>query len=91
MTIRKIYKKEADQIEVFFPFDFSTKEFFDIRNINQFLGHSGIKNTMIYTHVSNMAVTRIQSPLDSLNLNLKMKKNEKKWNDFGLLHSHVQS
>src|SRR5680860_982560 len=34
----------------------------DIRYIQQLLGHSSIKTTMIYTHVSSKAVARIQSP-----------------------------
>lgn len=40
----------------------------DIRYIQELLGHSSIKTTMIYTHITNKAINRIQSPLDRLNL-----------------------
>jgi site-specific recombinase XerD len=38
----------------------------DIRYIQQLPGHSGIKTTMIYTHVSGKALARIQSPTDRM-------------------------
>ncbi len=38
----------------------------DIRYIQQLLGHSSIKATTIYTHVSNKAINRIQSPPDRM-------------------------
>ncbi len=38
----------------------------DIRFIQKFLGHSSIKTTTIYTHVSKASSSRIQSPLDRL-------------------------
>ena len=38
----------------------------DIRYIQQFLGHSSIKTTTIYTHLTQSAVDKIQSPLDRL-------------------------
>jgi site-specific recombinase XerD len=53
----------------------------DIRYIQELLGHSSIKTTMIYTHVTNKAISRIQSPLDRLNLTTEDKndkKNDKK-------------
>lgn len=49
----------------------------DIRYIQELLGHSSIKTTMIYTHITNKAINRIQSPLDRLNLNTD-EKNDKK-------------
>ncbi len=42
------------------------------------LRHSGIKATMIYTHVSNKAINRIKSPMDRLNLEIENKSDEKK-------------
>ena len=36
----------------------------DIRYIQQFLGHSSIKTTTIYTHLTKSAVDKIKSPLD---------------------------
>jgi site-specific recombinase XerD len=36
----------------------------DIRYIKDLLGHSSIRTTMIYTHVSNKNISRIKSPLD---------------------------
>lgn len=38
----------------------------DIRTIQVLLGHSQLKTTMIYTHVSNKDQIRIKSPLDTL-------------------------
>lgn len=40
----------------------------DIRYIQSFLGHHSMKTTMIYTHVSQLKITSIQSPLDKLDL-----------------------
>ncbi len=39
----------------------------DIRYIQKLLGHSDVRTTEIYTHVSNKALENIKSPLDSLN------------------------
>ena len=38
----------------------------DIRYIQQFLGHASIKTTTIYTHLTNNAIDKIESPLDKL-------------------------
>lgn len=38
----------------------------DIRYIQELLGHSNVKTTEIYTHVSNKNLQNIKSPLDSL-------------------------
>lgn len=38
----------------------------DIRYIQQLLGHSSVKTTEIYTHVTDVARMKIESPLDNL-------------------------
>jgi integrase len=39
-----------------------------LRQIQEVLGHSSIKTTEIYTHVSNKEIAKIRSPLANLNL-----------------------
>jgi integrase len=38
---------------------------YDIRTVQELLGHRNVKTTMIYTHVLNRGVLAVRSPLDS--------------------------
>ncbi len=40
----------------------------DIRYIQELLGHTSPKTTMIYTHVSSKKISEIKSPLDDLEI-----------------------
>jgi integrase/recombinase XerD len=46
-----------------------------LRQIQELLGHSSVKTTEIYTHVSNKEIAKIRSPL--VNLRLKKEHNPK--------------
>lgn len=46
----------------------------DVRYIQKLLGHSSIKTTMIYTHLTQHAIGKIVSPLDKLANDLLLKK-----------------
>ena len=49
----------------------------DITMIQKLMGHNDIKTTMIYLHTSNKDLLKIMSPLDELNIDLKIKGKDK--------------
>jgi site-specific recombinase XerD len=45
---------------------FLLKDAYDIRIVQELLGHKDLKTTMIYTHVLNKGPAAVRSPVDNL-------------------------
>ncbi len=74
LTLKKIQHRGAGRNGVVFAHSAVTH---NSKGSVHNLHHSSIKTTLINTHVSNKAISRIKSPMDRLNLDTENKSDEK--------------
>jgi hypothetical protein len=67
MDILKWHNKYSTDIRLVYNSD-DTKN-----NYKRLAGHSNVKTTLLYTHISDNLISKIKSPLSNINLNTYIK------------------
>ena len=63
MAMVNVTKDMSGRIIVAFPY---VESGYNIRTVQELLGHSDVKTTMIYTYVLNRGPAGVRSPVDGL-------------------------